>query len=55
MSPRQGSLEFRNQQQRSLIGFGIYFKKENKIECVNFDIISDLKTQNGLDSVNAFR
>lgn len=56
MSPRQTSNEFRQQEQRTLIGFGIYFKDENNnIECLNIDLVSNNQGQTSYDSVNAFR
>ncbi len=56
MSPRQVSQEYRNQQQRTLIGFGIYYKNNNdNIECLNIDLVSNNQGQAGFDTVNAFR
>ena len=55
MSPRQVSREFYKQKQRSLIGFGIYFNEDNKIKCINVDLISDNLNQNGNSTVLAFK
>lgn len=55
MSPRQISEEYRQQQQRSLIGFGIYFKVDQSIKCINVDLVSESLTQTGLDVIEAFR
>ncbi len=41
MSPRQVSSEYRNQEQRTLIGFGIFYKdSDNNLDCLNVDLIS---------------
>ncbi len=55
MSPRQVSGEFRSQEQRTLIGFGVYYKKDNGIQCLNIDLVSNNQGQTGYDTVNAFR
>ncbi len=56
MSPRQISSEFRNQEQRTLIGFGIFYKDINgKLQSINIDLVSNNQGQTGYDSVNAFR
>ena len=55
MSPRQISKEFYKQQQRSILGFGIYYKNNNKLECINIDIISDVLEQSGFTVVSSFR
>ncbi len=56
MSPRQVSGEYRNQEQRTLIGFGIYYKDENNsLLSINIDLVSNNQGQTGYDSVNAFR
>ncbi|CAF1001902.1 unnamed protein product, partial [Brachionus calyciflorus] len=40
LSPRQNSGEYYNQQQRNLLGFGIYFMNaDKKIDCINYDLI----------------
>ena len=55
LSPRQVSKEFYNQQQRSLIGFGVYYREKDRIRCMNVDMISDNLTQTGNSSVCSFR
>ncbi len=56
MSPRQVSSEYRNQEQRTLIGFGIFYKhSNNNIECLNVDLVSKNQGEGGFDTVNAFR
>ncbi len=56
MSPRQVSYEYRVQEQRTLIGFGLYYRDKNdKIECLNIDLLSQNDGQAGLDTINAFR
>jgi hypothetical protein len=55
LSPRQVSKEFYNQQQRSLLGFGVYYHDNNSIKCINIDLISDNLKQSGNSSVCSFR
>ena len=56
MGPRQVSSEFREQQQRTLLGFGVYYKNgNNELKYVNIDLVSSNLSQKGLDSVNGFR
>lgn len=56
MSPRQVSGEYRKQEQRTLIGLGIFYKDEDgKLTCLNLDLISKNQGQAGFDTVNAFR
>ncbi len=55
MSPRQVSGEFRLQEQRTLIGFGIFYKENEKIQCLNIDLVSNNQGQTGYDTVNGFR
>ena len=56
MSPRQVSKEFRLQEQRTLIGFGIFYKNANgHLDCLNVDLVSNNQGQAGFDTVNAFR
>ncbi len=56
MSPRQVSREYREQEQRTLIGFGLYFKNTNgDIDSINIDLVSNNQGQSGYDTVNAFR
>jgi hypothetical protein len=55
MSPRQVSGEYRRQEQRTLIGFGVYHKINEVVHCLNIDLVSNNQGQSGYDSVNAFR
>ncbi|CAF1001538.1 unnamed protein product [Brachionus calyciflorus] len=56
MSPRQISREYRKQQQRTLLGFGIYHRDDNNlIKLINVDIIASFLSQKGKDVVSAFR
>jgi hypothetical protein len=56
MSPRQVSSEYYNQQLRTLIGFGIFYKDdEDSLQCLNVDLVSDNQCETGFDTVNAFR
>lgn len=56
MSPRQVSYEYREQQQRTLIGFGLFYKNSTgQLQSMNIDLISNNPGQTGYDSVNAFR
>jgi len=56
MSPRQVSSEYRNQEQRSLIGFGIFYRNQYGIvDCINIDLVSKNPDQKGYNSVNAFK
>ena len=55
LSPRQVSGEFRLQEQRTLIGFGIFYRKDHRIQCMNIDLVSNNQGQAGYDTVNAFR
>lgn len=56
MSPRQVSKEFRKQEQRTLIGFGIFYRDENdELDYLNINLVSNNQGQAGYDSVNAFR
>ena len=46
MSPKQINSEFYKQKLRYFLGFGIYFRKNNNIELLNVDVISDnMKTK----------
>ncbi|CAF1115489.1 unnamed protein product, partial [Brachionus calyciflorus] len=55
MSPRQTSLEYRNQKTRTLLGFGIYFKEENLTESINIDLVSSFnENESALDVINGF-
>ena len=56
MSSRQVSHEYREQQQRTLLGFGIYYIDDNcKLKCLNIDLVSSNLSQTATDSVNGFR
>ena len=56
MSPRQISSEYRDQEQRSLIGFGVFYRNENgSVDCINIDLVSKNPDQKRYDSVNAFK
>ncbi len=55
MSPRQVSEEFRLQEQRTLLGFGVFYTENGKSKCLNIDLVSNNQGQTGYDSVNAFR
>lgn len=56
MSPRQVSYEYHEQQQRTLLGFGVYYKNEQeKLVCLNIDLVSNIPTQTAYDSINGFK
>lgn len=56
LSPVQISKEFYSQKQRSLLGFGVYFRNENnQIDYINFDIISDNLSQTAEAVIDSFR
>ena len=56
MSPRQVSQEYRKQEQRTLLGFGVFYKdSQNELECLNIDLVSNNQSQTGYDTINAFR
>ena len=55
MSPRQVSREFYNQQQRSVLGFGIYYNENDVIKCINVDLISDNLNQTGFATKCGFK
>jgi hypothetical protein len=56
MSPRQISREFYNQQYRTILGFGLYYRNmSNKIECLNIDLVSDVIDQSCHTVISAFR
>ena len=56
MSPRQVSYEYHEQQQRTLLGFGVYHKNEQeKLVCLNIDLVSNIPTQTAYDSINGFK
>lgn len=56
MSPRKVSLEYRKQQTRTLLGFGVYYNENDSIKCYNIDLISSFQEEDtGFDVVNCFR
>ena len=55
MSPRQINREFYNQQQRSVLGFGLYYRVDDNVKCINVDLISDVLEQSGYTVVSSFR
>jgi hypothetical protein len=56
ISPRQPSREFyQKDNQRSIIGFGIYYKENGLLKSKNIDLISHNLNQTGNSSVQALR
>ena len=55
MSPRQIGKEYYNQQQRTVLGFGLYYRENGKVNCINLDIISDILDQTCYFVISAFR
>ena len=55
MSPRQIGQEYYNQQQRTVLGFGLYHRENKKVTCINVDIISDILDQTSFFVICAFR
>ena len=55
MSPRQINSEFFKQRLRFVLGIGLYYKKNFKIECINVNIISDNLGQKGFSVISALR
>ena len=55
MSPRQISSEYYNQKQRTILGFGLYYREAAKTKCLNIDIISDVLEQTGYTVVSSFK
>ena len=55
MSPRQPTREFYKQKQRSILGFGLYYKENNIIHMKNIDLISHNLNQTGNTTVQSFR
>lgn len=52
---RQLSEEYRMQQTRSLISFGVYFREEN-VKCINVDLVPEQNIQQtGYNVVCAFK
>lgn len=55
LSPVQISKEFYAQKQRTLLGFGVYFRnKDDQLDYINFDIISDKLSQKATNVVDSF-
>jgi hypothetical protein len=54
MSPRATNDQWYNQKQASCLGFGIYYKNETSIRCLNIDIISDCLEQDANAVIRAF-
>jgi len=54
MSPRATNNQWYNQKQASCLGFGIYYKNETSIMCLNIDIISDSLEQDANAVIRAF-
>ena len=54
MSPRQVSSEYWQQQTRSLIGYGSYFKEANELKCINVDLVFESLDQTGFDVIDSF-
>jgi hypothetical protein len=54
MSPRATNNQWYNQKQASCLGFGIYYKNETSIKCLNIDIISDCLEQDANAVIRAF-
>ena len=55
MSPRQINSEYFKQQLRHLLGIGIYYRRNSKIQSINVNLISDNLGQSGFSVVAAFR
>jgi len=56
LSPRQISSEFYAQQQRSLLGFCVFYKDDyNNLESIYFDIVSDCLKQSAYTVKTAFQ
>lgn len=56
MSPRQVSHEYREQQQRTLLGFGLFYRNINgDLKSINIDLVSNNPGQSGYETVNSFR
>jgi hypothetical protein len=55
MSPRQPSREFYDRKQRSILGFGVYYKENGSLKCKNIDLISHNLNQTGNSTVQAFK
>ena len=55
MSPRQPSREFYDRKQRSILGFGVFYKENGSLKCKNIDFISHNLNQTGNSTVQAFK
>ena len=55
LSPRQLSEEYYEQRQRTVLGFGIYYRVGDEVKCLNIDIISDVLEQSAYAAVSCFR
>jgi hypothetical protein len=55
MSPRQPSREFYDRKQRSILGFGVFYKEHGSLKCKNVDFISHNLNQTGNSTVQAFK
>lgn len=54
MGPRSTNTQWYNQKQASCLGFGIYYKDETSIKCLNIDIISDSLEQDASAVIRGF-
>lgn len=54
MAPRATSEQYYSQKQASCLGFGIYFKINEKIKCLNIDIVSDHLEQDAYAVIRAY-
>jgi len=55
LSPRQVSSEFYRDKSRYVLGIGIYYRKNSKVECLNVNIISDNLGQKSYSVISALR
>lgn len=55
LSPRQKNEEFYKQQYITLLGFGVYFYENNKINCYNVDIVSESLSSDAKSVVESFK
>ena len=55
LSPEQMSQEFYNLKSRFVLGFGIYYWENNKLEKLNVDLISDNMGQKAVSFIYAFK
>ena len=54
--PRNVSGDFYVEQQRSFIGFGVYYKDEaNKLQCLNMDVVFNHNRNQCIQALSAFR